>query len=547
MSKKVKIEIRVPSDARYKFSSPYMEHDSFIKYCSANNVYVSEATLEKYEKNRLLFPCVRLMYPRELVRRQFREEELGNIKKPNIPDEWLPLTEIEDCKTDSRLIGVEALYYMVENGHPYDRAIKEGNPFVFDPEKEKFKPWKRYDVIAGKIEGDSIPRSKAKHYYAPWKIFMVQELNKKNTDEHNRALGVKCRWGYLDKKLLPSVLEEFMPFFSAITSFKFRRNMLINRHYTPVDQKRIKWSDVQKRTKILGKELFSTHKYEDWIRFLRKLIELHESYIRDEKYLLSLEMKSYMASTCLFVNYSTDYELKRIGKDVSGKFIGKRDIGREKGVLVYPGRLEEIFADEEYDLENNVRRVFFENFERFNNLLAEEEKIREALFDELFDELKERHENEFLVTVGKMNKVLNNREILWRSKEHWSCIRDLAVNIEALGKEWFGVKTNIDGLFKKAFPKKYQALQRNTTGKISEADTGEEYIGKLKLLQRNKELPVDEKCGKHLLITRLTRNFSAHNKALSDNDLHNNLTLIYNALVSTLFVLYDKYTLQNDN
>ncbi len=147
-----------------------------------------------------------------------------------------------------------------------------------------------------------------------------------------------------------------------------------------------------------------------------------------------------------------------------------------------------------------------------------------------------------LAIIRKINRVLNDKDALWRDYEFWSSILDLAVHIETLGKEWLG-ENDIGGVFQKVFSKEYPKFSRNKTG----AKTSQDYIRELELLKKNKEIPTDKKCGKHLLITRLTRNFSAHNRGLSDNDLHDNLALIYNALVSTLFVLYDSYKLQSDN
>jgi len=548
MNKKVKIEIIVPSDARYMFDSPYMKHGAFIKYCNANNVYVSKAALEIYEKNRLLFPCVRLMYPRELLIRRYRSRKSTCSKAPKIIDKWLPLEKLEESVKNCRLADKDEFHDMVKNGHPYDRALKDKTLFILNPEDNKFKSWGKYNILVDKHDKRNIYESKAKHYYAPWKIFMVQELNIKNTDEHNRAPGTIRRCGLLDEKLLPSVLGEFTPFFNTITSFRCRFNMLlIAGSLECAGKKRIKRSVAQRRAKSFSKKLFGSQCYKDWIRFLRKLIELHESYLKDEKYLLSLGVRPYMASTIAFLGYSKGhkYKFKKICEDVSGERDKCLGSGFEQGVKIYPGRLEEIFADEEYDLDKNVKDIIRDNVEQFNNLLGKEEKLGGSFADELFDELKEGPGKVILATIGKTDRVYNDNDILWPDNELWSCLRDLAVCIDDIGNVWFG-GGNIDGIFTKAFRKEYQTLKGKTNDRISGADKGTDYIKKLQLLQKNKELADDKKCGKHLLVTRLTRNFSAHKAGLSGNDLHDNLALIYNALVSTLFVLYDSHTMKKE-
>jgi hypothetical protein len=539
MSEKIDISIRIPSDAQSRGDTPYMEHTKFIKYCEAYNVYIYEYGLEIYEKEELLFPCFRILYPRELLRRDFRANYLNDSKSYKIRAEWAPLVNLQDLIFKSQHWMYKEFEEAIEHGHPLEQAINDKNPYIVKPETQRFIKWERYNVIVGKHDSNNMRESRAKHYYSPWKVFFVYDLKTLNTDEHNRATGSRRGWGIVDGKLRHSSLVEFNHFYSIVNSFTYRRSLLSIYYFEKTSRTQQDWKLIVKRKRHIAKGLFSGSIYAEWIRFLRKLIELHERYRGDEKILLSLEAKSSIAKTVIFLRNATDCTFEKICADVSGKFKKRSGVGLENGVQVYPGRLEELFPDEKWDLEQNVRWRLDHQLKEFNSHLVDNEKIPESLADDLFDNLSTEPSGTALAAIRKINKFYFEDNI-WRENEVWSAIRDLAVSLEVHGKQWLGGDI-LDKVLTRLFPSLYDALKKKTgIPKPTYATNSNEFLDKLDVIKKAMT-PADERCGGHLIIANLTRNFTSHQKGLSDKYLHENIPIIYSSLIGTLFVLYAKY------
>ncbi len=536
MSDSANISINIPTHARSRNDTPYVQHTEFIKYCKANKVDVNEYALETYEKRKLLFPCIRLLYPRELLRRRYRAVYIANKRKYKILDKWQPLLSLENSIHNCSNWMDKSFSECLENGHPLEQHFSDDlQPFVLNPQKQRFRVWKRYKVI---IDDSSRGKeSRAEHYYAPWQVFFLHELDQQNTDTHNRATGVKKGWGVFDSSIVESRLVEFIPFFEKVGFFSYRRNLY--RLY--LDRKansKEDWDCADKKLALVAEHYLQAFPYKNWIRFLRKLIEIYEKSKKLEKILLSLEAETYIARTVGFLRFATGHAFQKICDDVAGPFKNSLSRGSEDGVDIYQGALETLFLDETRDLEKNFKWMLEENLKELNANLIEEERLPESLYLQLFDELSESPQCTALAAIRKINKVYWGQE-LWRENDMWSGYTDLAISIEGHGKDWIRKKRKLEGIFKELFgAKDYQKL-RQKKGKISlEPNNMGEFIQNLKCLLESKEIPEDRRCGKHLLITYLIRNFSAHNLGGFSGLSQDERSKIYIALVRTLFVMY---------
>ncbi len=535
MSEKVDISIRIPSDAQSRGDTPYIEHTKFIKYCKANNIDTNEYELERYEKERLLYPCYRILYPRELLRRDFRAT-LNDSQSYKIRDEWEPLINLQDLIFKSQYWVHKEFEEAIEHGHPLEQAINDKNPYIVKPDTQRFIKWERFNVIVGKYSSNNMSESRAKHHYSPWKVFFVYDLRALNTDEHNRATGLRRGWR-INGKLRHSSLVEFIPFFMIVTSFAYRRSLLSIYYSEKTFRTQQDWKLIVERKRHIAKGLFSDAIYTEWIRFLRKLIELHERYRGGEKILLSLEAKSSIAKTVIFLRNANNCTFEKICVDVSGKFKKRSGVGLENGVQVYPGRLEELFPDEKWDLEQNVRRLLDHQLKEFNSHLTDNEKIPESLVDDLFDNLSAEPSGTALAAIRKINEFYF-KDNIWRESEVWSAVRDLAVSLEVHGKQWLG-GDSLKVVLRRLCPSLYDDLKKKGIDPTYASDS-KGFIDNLEVIK--KTITSDsERCGKHLLIAHLTRNFTSHQKGLFGKYLHENFPAIYTSLVSTLYVLYAKY------
>lgn len=541
--RKVQINIRIPSKAQSNSSIPYLKHNKFREYCNANKVCVPKGSLEAYEKSGLFFPCIRMISPREFLIREFRTRRTKYRHDYKKKDDWKPLIKLVDLIVDCQGVGSEEFKDAIELGHPLDRAIQENNPFVFNPENEKFKPWKSYKVSVDNRNGKKLKESKAEHYYAPWKIFFIHDLNIQNTYKYNSAIRPITPQGITTKQLYTTKLKEFSIFFEKINSFSYKRHLLITNYVYNTKKRKIDTINTNRDIKRFARELVSPFSYEEWIRFLRKTLEMHENYRSEEKIILSEAIKAYIKITVIFLQLANRYTFERICRDTSGKFANKIDIGYEKGVEVYPWKLEEMFPDARFELEKDTRWYLQSMLNSFNDSLSESEQLPDSLADELFDELIKEPRGTALPAVMRINEAFIRRD-MWRDDKLVSGLRELVVSIEWHGKIWFRCDGKmLYGILNMVFPSDFNALKR-VAGSNCDAKSVSEYIDKLKKIQKNTALKTSKKCGQHLLITYLTRNFlshNTHNDGLFGKKLEKHLFTIYSSMVYTLFVIYADY------
>jgi hypothetical protein len=546
MTKKIQIELQIPSESQSRDGAPYLEHGDFIKYCNANGVYANVEALEAYEKKGLLYPCIRVFYPDELLRRRFRASLPYSDGRYEIRDEWEPLITLENAIYYSTIWRPKEFKGVLDLGHPLDHALTGEHPFVTDPSKQKFKAWSRYKIIEGEYDGIKSRKSRAVQYYATWKIFLLDELNKLNTDEHNRATGSKRGLGWSNKRLRPSLMNEFYHFFRTTAAFSYRRYLLRINYFENTTHSEADWSEVVNKSENIAKLLFGNATYVNWIRYLRKLIDLYETFKGNNEFRLSEETKSYIRRTVVFLRHATANDFRKICKDVNGPYKKYLDIGVEDGVVVHAGCLEEMFPDKKWDLEQNVKDMLADGLKKLNSILIENEKVPDALCDQLFEELAEKPDGTALAAIRKIGKGYGDLG-LWRNHEIWSGIGDLSKALEVHGKEWIGGE-DLNGVLSNLFAREapdYESLKKLTDiPKITYANTLADFLEKLTSLESASQIPVDRRCGRHLLVAHLTRNYASHQRGLTGKKLKQSFYKIYFALISTLFVIYAEYKKQ---
>ena len=209
--------------------------------------------------------------------------------------------------------------------------------------------------------------------------------------------------------------------------------------------------------------------------------------------------------------------------------------------------LEEILADEEWDLRRYVKRRFELDLKDFNKSLVEEEKIPERISDELFDEFIKEPEGAALAAIRKINRALNI-PTLYHNTDMWGGISELARSVEVYGRKWYGGK-HMENILVKLFSEssaKYADWRKQVTGKakFTDVSSSEEFLDKLSLLLSEKHIPCDRRLGRHILVAHLTRNFTSHHRGLTGKMLRENLGYIYSGLINTMFVLYAGYKKQ---
>jgi len=392
----------------------------------------------------------------------------------------------------------------------------------------------------------AIVEEKPTHYYSTWKLFIVDELNTLNTYHYNRATGLMLGQGCLNKTVIHSSLCEFSHFFRTIADFSYRRYLLKRKYVEGSRHTAADWGEVVSKSNTIAKLLFDKTTYLKWIRYLRTLIDLYETFSGSDEFRLAEETKSFIFRTAVFLGHSTSNDFRGICNDVDGTYKHCEEAAMEDGVMVHAGSLERMFPDKKWDLEQNVRDLLTDELKKFNSILLENERLPIVLCDQLFDELAEKPDGTALAAIRKINKVYGD-PLLWRDHEIWSGIGDLSRAVEIHGKEWIGgssLNGVLSNLLKDETPN-YKSLKEMTViPGITDAHSSAEFLEKLASIETVSQIPVDRRYGRHLLVSHLTRNYACHQKGLDVRSLNECLYKIYFSLISTLFVIYASYRKQ---
>lgn len=519
----------------------YLDAKEFCDYCNANRVKTSIETLEAYEKHGLLLPIYRLEYPEDYIRAvfEYNHRPRGQSSDFDLMPEW---THIEELNNRLRYYCDRLLPGSIEetltSGHPLDCAHREKHPLIHRPMPGTFKPWDEYKIVAGTLEGRTIKQSKVEHFYAPWQIFVLDELNHYHTILNSYATGPVSEWNPLTKQLFHSKIQEWEDCFQTLADYCMFKNLL---HYddTLYSEYDLIEGPAYKRLceqeKIRAIRCYEQHPYDKWIRFIRKLIELHVRYREREKVKLAEELKRTLIEAVEMVLNSTGYKYEQFCDEVDGPFKGERSFrcSLDDGIIIHPGELERIFPNEIKQLKEDVVWKLKEHAERMNKSLPKEEELDSEVSSRLTETLVSQDYVDILTHIYQIEHLWFSEELFWVDTL-WAHLRSLAVCIENVGRKWFPKSNGIEGIFHAAFSK-YKKLKHTRIGNC-DVKTSEEFKRKLDILLNQPR--ATEHCGQHLLITELTRNYLGHGGQLASGILGSKFINIYRALVETLLSLY---------
>ena len=524
----------------------YLEAKEFVEYCKANNVDSSLDMLEAYEKIGLLIPIYRLVVPEEYTRALFEYNYKTTYTASDATfddDKW---QEIEQLKTALHSYNFKPLPHFdfaLKHGHPLDYAYKNKNPFLQKPDKENFKPWEEFKIVAGTADGHSVKEETAKYYYTPWQIFVLDELNLMHTIEENYATKQRKGWGIFKKELQPSKLSCFCEYFQTISNFRMmesltRQNITFDVKSSVIEGELYK----QLRTRIVEQAIkeYEKHSYSDWIKFIRKQVELYTEYTEREKLKLADELKRFLTRTINMIMDATKKSFEEIKNDYDGRFKGSRCQCRDEGIMIYPGELERIYPDEVKESKEMARRSFYSLIKEINETLPNNFKIEEKTIDALIDNIIESGHHLFLSHLHEIEKLWFNHSPHWESSI-WAHLRSFTVSIESIGQEWYGQRY-LTNILVNAFKKEYTSLRDSIDERIIFAETASEYRQKIAIIMEHKKKGTDSICGHHLITANLTRNYFAHNVKIEPDMLGSMFIEVYKDLVFTLISLFVKKT-----
>lgn len=519
----------------------YVETKEFVEYCKANNVDVSLYMLEAYEKVGLLLPLYRLTAPDEYVCAIF-EHNHKRPYNPNAPfdaeNKWWEITDLGKALSSYSFPPSPRFKQALKNGHPLDYAYASKNPFLQKPSLSDFRPWREYIIVAGIIEGHPMKEEIADHYYAPWQIFVLDELNAMHTIEENYVTEQKRGWGIFGKNIHPTKLFEYFESFKAISNFRMQESLIWVDMTFGLKQSVIEGAlneQLRARTMEAARQEYEKHSHAAWIAFIRKLVELYKDYLEKEKTRLSDELKWYLTSTINMIMAATQKSLEEISAEYDGRFNGQRQLCREKGAFIYPGELDRIYPDELKLARKKAKQVLDTYLKQFNETLDSNAKIDEGIKDDLIDNIVESGHMLLLSHLYEIEELWFNRCLHWESSI-WAHLRSFAVSIESIAQEWFK-KRKLGKILERAF-KDYDNLKKSVGKKMTDAESSEDFKHKFEKILRCQGNCSKDICGHHLLIAHLTRNYVSHKIDFEADMLGSIFLEVYKSLVLTLISLF---------
>jgi hypothetical protein len=522
----------------------YLGAKEFVEYCKANNVDASLEIFEGYEKVGLLLPIYRLITPAEYVRALF-EYNHKNPFDTNVPfdidNKWQEIEELYTAINRYYLKPLLQFSFALIHGHPLDYACQRKSPFLQKPSKENFKPWEEYKIIAGTIKGHPAKEETVEHYYTAWQIFVLDELNLMYTIKENYATRRRKGWGIFKKELHPSELIGFYEYFQTISNFEMMESLIW--HDITFDVKGMViegklHKQFRTRTQELAKKEYKKHSYSEWIKFIRKLVELYTGYVEREKIRLADESKRFLTDTINMIIEATKKPFERISADYDGRFKGIRSTCREEDIFIYPGELERIYPDEVKQAKERAGWALESLINELNKSLPDNAKIDLMIKDRLVNNIIESGYYLLLSHLYEIEKLWFNHSPHWESSI-WAHLRSFAVSIESIGQKWYGQKY-LTNILENVFKKEYTDLRNSIGKKITDAEAPSEYKQKIaKILEFKKKGPMGI-CGCHLVVTNLTRNYFAHNVKFEPDMLGSLFIEVYQDLVFTLISLFVK-------
>ena len=377
------------------YGTRFISHKEFLRLCKELeinhfNFDQGKRWLELLEKEKILFPICRIIYPLSYLKLLFGVKYNPTNPFHNKPAFYLP----GRYKNIHKLKSMTNNFWLNDNlSHILDKSNSQVTKFIIEPKKTRFRKWGSYEKVVGKIQGDDKRESIATHFYSYWQAYHFYEATKACTldyiinvfDEETRnsllkrhipvkkiflrSLPLKhdrIKGEYRDQtenfNLLSFYIQTILKFRFLVSQSKiYMKNSLgyLDKESTYNYNQRIKTI-----TKIIIKK-FNVNLDETY-NFLTFLCGRYEKYNEEKKYKLAEFIKDDIYYLILMMQNGYDLEFDTINKKL-GRVI--RDFGNTLDVIYPP-----MFAEEKKNVQFTLNSFLSsnKNFHRFESVTREE-------------------------------------------------------------------------------------------------------------------------------------------------------------------------------
>jgi len=521
----------------------YLEIDRFKNLCNELNVRCSDGLLDVYEKHELIYPIYRINRPKNYLHKIF-EQNYGTDRFKNVievPDEYGNVFkfEYEELHRWDHPI-LPGFDKALSEGHPLEQAYKRGESFIERPSKDTYRNWEDYKVILEITINDSslkTTESTARHFYAPWQIYLLEESNRRHTRHINVLINLRESDKYiLNEQPQKLSLAQWQDYFKSLWDYRFKENLLFKKALTCAAGNILEGKDSEKfhnSCEKMAKDICLQFSYESWIEFLKALCTLYFNYQEREKHRLSKCVKKDIRSVIdiLMLGFKKNY------RDIIN------DVGMYLNGVTYfhVSPLERIYPEYESFLKREAKPLMESVLEDYNKEVPDDLKIDKKFVDEIIEHAFRAGNETMLVSIIGINQEYFSPSY-FGDEGIWSYIRSLAVAVESWVKTLLVANTNFRGaigtLTKNRFGKNFfdsccgqlqKELGRTNMDVYSYADL-KQLLDKITTIEFK-----NLSWMKYLLRAYLTRNYAAHHTKLEPELFGSTLIALYRSLLFLAF------------
>jgi len=534
-------------DAMASSSKPYLDQKEFQKICTANHIDANDYLLELYEEHGLLYPVFRLLRPKEHLQ-AIREWRFNNDGTIELDSKYHTLFFYESGGlTGFHWIIPEErseLQKSLEMGHPLEQAYKSGEKFIIKPTQETFIDWEKYIVTlppTPKTWNFSETQSTAKHFYCPWQMYLLEELNRFHIRTFNILSEHRPTYPDYFRKWFGAMsrVAKWSKYFQVLWDFRFKQSILLVQANDGSNKRYIEGEAFRRlfeRKKELAKVLYLSFEYKSWIEFLRILCEYYYKYIDAEKIRLSKNIKIDIGGAVDIVCYGSGKTYNELLEDVGMNAGGTIFFRLSPLERIYPLYERRLKHDAEWMLEVGIRT--------YNKLVDDDLRLAGNAASQIVEFALESGNDTLLSALIRLNKEIDE-PTYYGNEGLWSHIRSLAVALESwvktlTGKRQFQSALNslTDGLFKQ-----YKDGLRDNIGidnlEVYSVDDLKTIMLASETLESANERPVASWMHK-IVVAYLIRNYVAHHVKLDPWVFGSRLIEIWKSLNFLIFFAWRK-------
>jgi hypothetical protein len=307
----------------------YIKVESFISFCKDLNVDVSESELEHYEKEGLLFPMARILFPKEYI--EARELwALGLAEDLATAERWPELNRLGESRrsTFDDFLGLSDEAVIL----PFDREI-EKNPYLIRPCDHEYRPWNEFSIEVRVNETTSHRATIAEHYYHSLQVhhlFYLKSfpelyansdiISALTTEQRNRLFRPRS-----PSHQILSTFRNQLHQFDAVSFWSSLYERESNRAFAQIPESDwMRQLNEEQAAHLRSRIIEHAHSVQvrfnmdltQLYEFLRFLIDLHIGYERDERFRLAESLKLTILSLAELINSLTGAEWGEIAEEL---------------------------------------------------------------------------------------------------------------------------------------------------------------------------------------------------------------------------------------